>query len=127
MNKLILIPVEGAPREVPPEEYGALEYGSPKLKYMYGAIDCSTIEHLSVLFNGAVAHLFFDEEGLLNAAKLPNDRASAIAANRRLRGARLEKFRYNDMAVEPPSAFATLMATDVLIVGDALLWTGEME
>lgn len=125
-NKLILIREGGTYQEVPPEEYGELEYGSPKLDVMYRLLNCDTVEHLSVLFGDTPMHLLFDENGLMSPRR-PNDRASAIAGNRHLRGARMTKFRYNDLAATPPPALATLLATGMMIVGDALLWTGEME
>lgn len=125
-DKLYLITQKGEVREVPPEEYGALEHGAPSLEYMRRALNCSTIEHAATLFCGTVVHLFFDENGLFSSA-LPNDRASAILGNKRLRGMRLEKFRYNDLSTEPPPAIATLVATDMMIVGDCFMWVGELE
>jgi hypothetical protein len=127
MNKLYLLNQDGTFQEVPSSEYGALEYGSPTFDYMRPVLKCQTIEHLSALFAGHVVHLFFDEEGLFDKTKLPNDRASAVAGNRRLRGPRLERLRYDDLTVTPPPAIATLLATDMLIVGNAFMWTGEME
>jgi hypothetical protein len=125
-NKLYLISEGGTYQEVPPEQYGKLEYGAPTLDYMYKAIGCDTIEHLSVLFEDKVHHLFFDENGLASDKK-PNARASAIAGNRQLRGVRLNKLRYNDLTKEPPHPLTTMQSTGLLIVGDALLWTGDME
>ena len=126
MHKLYLLNQDGTSQEVPSTEYGALEYGSPTFDYMRPILKCETIEHLSCLLDGHVVHMFFDEEGLLDKSKLPNDRASAIAGNRYLRG-RLEKLRYNDLTQEPPPPLAVLLATGMLIVGNAFIWTGEME
>jgi hypothetical protein len=126
MNKLYFISQGGTYEEVPPSDYGKLEYGSPTLAFMYAKLGCDTVEHLTVMFEEKPHHLFFDENGLMSPAR-PNDRASAIAGNRYLRGARMAKLRYNDMTKEPPPAIVTLLATGMLIVGDALLWTGEME
>jgi hypothetical protein len=126
MHKLYLLNQDGTYQEVPSTEYGKLEYGSPTLEYMRGPLKCRTVEHLSCILDGKVAHMFFDEEGLLDATKKPNDRASAIAGNRYLRG-RLEKLRYNDLTQEPPPPLAVLLATGMLIVGNAFIWTGEME
>jgi hypothetical protein len=125
-NKLYLIREAGTYQEVPAEEYGELQYGSPTLDYMYRVLGCDTVEHLTVILDGKPMHLFFDENGIASPKK-PNERATAIAGNRILRGPRLEKFRYNDLTEEPPPAIAVLLATGMLIVGDALLWTGEME
>lgn len=126
-NKLYLISQGGTYQEVPPETYGKLEYGSPTLDYMYKAIGCDTIEHLSVLLDDKVHHLFFDENGLVDSTKKPNARASAIAGNRHLRGVRMSKMRYNDLTQEPPHPLTTMQSTGMMIVGDALLWTGDME
>jgi hypothetical protein len=125
-NKLYFIAEGGTYQEVPPSDYGALEYGSPTLAFMYAKLNCDTVEHLTVVYEGKPMHLFFDEEGLASP-KRPNDRASALAGNRHLRGQRMQKFRYDDLTKTPPPAIATLLATGMLIVGDALLWTGEME
>jgi hypothetical protein len=127
MHKLYLLNQDGTYQEVPSTQYGKLEYGSPSFDYMRGPLACQTIEHLSCLFDGHVVHMFIDEEGLFDADKKPNDRASAIAGNRLLRGPRLERLRYNDLTQEPPPPLATLLATGMLIVGNAFIWTGEME
>ena len=129
--RLYFIKADGTTTEIPASEYGKLEYGSPSLEYMRPKIGCDTIEHLTVWYQGAPAHLFFDEEGLLgdrDQIKV-NDKATALHANTMLRrgGPRATLFCYDDINTEPLPAAINFAAHGVLIVGNAFLWTGGME
>jgi hypothetical protein len=129
--KLFFIKADGTVEEVPASDFGSLEYGSPRFEYMRPKIGCDTIEHLSVWYQNKPAHLFFDEEGLLGdpeEVKI-NAKATAIHANtvQRRSGPRAVLMSYNDINKEPLPAAMNFAAYGTLIVGNALLWTGDME
>ena len=85
-------------------------------------------QHLNVKYQGEHAHLFFDEEGLLKARQIPNDRASAIHANSHLARTRGLCLSYNNVLEAPPLPALFYFATmGALIIGNAYLWTGDME
>lgn len=129
-GKLYFLPADGPAIEILPEAYGELSYGAPSFDFMRPRIKCDVIEHVSVRYQGKEAHLFCDEESLLKDDGLvPNDRATALTANAQLdRHPQGRVLAYHDVTKPPPTIAANYwFNTRALIVGNAFLWTGDME
>lgn len=98
---------------------------APSYVSMKKFIECETLEHVSVLFDGKPAHLFVDEDG--STKELPvNERASAIYAN--VLRSRYGLPTYDDMTKTPPSHVKTMLefGRPIVILGRAVLWTGNL-
>jgi hypothetical protein len=135
VNKLWLIPITGAVKEIPASEYGKLRYGCPDLKWMRERLDkepdikeIDMIEHVNVLFQNKHCHMFVDEMGLLVAQPF-NVRASRIYWNATLARSVNKDLVYNDLMQDATYDRNHTLAQLNLhpIMGPALLWTGDME
>src|SRR5262245_43237474 len=129
--KLYLIPFDND-RPIEEIDPGPLTDGCPSFDLMRSVLDCDTIEHVGARYQGANVHLFCDEEGLLKDQPQANDRATALQVTHlrfdvpRLVDARV--VAYNNLNDAPPMNAAVAHALyGCLIVGDAMLWTGELE
>lgn len=129
-GKLLLIPAIGPVVEIPASEYGELLYSCPCFNFMAQKLEVSHVEHVSVLFNNKHCHMFVDEVGLIRGLPV-NPRATRIYYNNTFKREGLATLVYEDLAANPQlpvgsHAQITGLITN-LIVGPALLWTGDME
>jgi hypothetical protein len=112
--------------EIPPEDYGKLEYKCPSFSFMKERLGYSPIEHVTVLYQGKPAHMFVDEEFLLRDEEPEfNAKATRLYQNASLeRYTHTDLFTYNDVNEPPGDVF---MEGLNVILGDVMLWTGEIE
>jgi hypothetical protein len=116
------------------EDYvGELVSGTPAwahLRKLIGLKENDLVEHVSVLWKGEQAHMLVDEEGIRHNLT-PNVRATRIYYNNMLNRAELTKpLVYNDLNVDPTlsvSEWQTFYQPGYQIVGNAVLWEGDME
>lgn len=89
-------------------------------------------EHVSILADGNRMHLFCDDNGL--AFKLPpNLRASLLYANATLKMSEREPYSLDHILTSSEASrfcrfadYQLMSQRDLFVVGDCLLWTGEM-
>jgi hypothetical protein len=115
------------------EEYtGPLEYACIPFRDLKARLAASDpvhagcdIEHVSVWWNGRVAHMFVDEAGRYKPTKR-NDRATRIYYNMTLKHERRDNLIYTDLSADPqPLTMFEEPGFDIM--GTALLWEGGME
>jgi hypothetical protein len=107
-------------------------------KSMLGLKEGDCMEHVSVLFNGKLAHMYIDEEGKLKRANVDEDgeirpearngKASCVYANKYLYDNGMST--YDDLAKAPPHKEVHVRTIwgdmqELVIVGRAILWTGK--
>lgn len=78
-------------------------------------------EHVTILYNGRRCHMFVDENGRFKNLSI-NPKATLLYQN--IINERHKKPVYNDVMIwEPPYH----LDQNLLIVGNALFWTGELQ
>lgn len=110
-----------------------LKYKCVPFEELRKLIGCDMVEHVTVLWRGARAHMFMDEDGYAFGKKA-NSRATRLYINNILsRQDMTKRYVYNDLTLPPE--LTTAEWTDIYriavgfnpIVGIACLWEGEME
>lgn len=124
MPLLHLINVDGSSTS---KEYsGELEYLAPSFKEMYKILNCSTIEHVDVLFKGRPCHMFVDEDGRAHGLTR-NELATRIYYNATFEREGKLALITDRLEVPEGRLRAGVETPGFDIVGPALLWEGDLE
>jgi hypothetical protein len=113
-----------------------LQFGCPRFEHIRDSLGFkpdAPLEHVSVLWQGKLAHMFVDEIGLMTGREL-NPKATRVYWNNTLSRHGRKSLLYNDLTADPAvnqivdtAILEGLGLFEAVIVGPALLWEGDME
>lgn len=113
---------------------GKLEDGTIPRVLMQEMLGIRELEHVSVIWPGALAHMWVDELGLMHGREV-NPKATRVYLNASFRRVGLHEFLYEDLAANPAfhmrhmeqyAKARIIVGSTKMILGKALLWEGEL-